>query len=87
MSRLSEKTIEKGILLLLKQHPEGPTITDLSKMLKLHRATVTKYIMFLVGLGIVKRRRVGAVTLHYLKEEFVQKVGKEEMDKKLGEVL
>ena len=66
--------IKGRIVELLKKHPEGLTIKEIANSLKLHRQTVTKYILELKGAGVVIRKRVGSATLHYLKEKYVQKV-------------
>lgn len=59
----------------LKQHPEGLTIAELSKLLKVHRQTATKYLFELMGAGVIRRRWIGAASLHYLKKDF-EKIGK-----------
>jgi predicted transcriptional regulator len=79
--------IKEKIIELLRKHPEGLTIQDLAKELKVHRQTVTKYVLELKGAGIVIRKRVGSATLHYLKEKYVQKVTEEEVIEKLKEKL
>ena len=61
----SEK-IKSRLVSILKDHPQGLTIKELSDMIKLHRQTITKYIFELKGAGLVHRRRVGSATLHYL---------------------
>jgi predicted ArsR family transcriptional regulator len=60
-----EETKNK-ILELLKKHPDGLTIADISKELGLHRQTVTKYVFELRGAEIVRTRTVGPATLIYL---------------------
>lgn len=60
----------RGLLEALKEHPEGLTIEDLSRLMKAHRQTVTKYILWLEGAGKIHRRRIGAVTLHYTKRQW-----------------
>ena len=67
----SEKTKEK-IKETLKLHPEGLTIQNLSDILKLHRQTVAKYVLVLEAAGELVIRRIGSVTLCYLKETFAQ---------------
>lgn len=62
--------LKKKIIEILKEHPEGLTIQDLSKITGAHRQTVTKYVFWLEGADIVYRRRIGAVTLQYLKKYF-----------------
>ncbi len=64
------EAFRNSIAATLKEHPEGLTIEDLSKILKSHRQTVTKYILWLEGAGIIYRRRIGAVTLHYMKKDW-----------------
>ncbi len=64
-----------SLIEVLKEHPEGLTIQDLSKIMKSHRQTVTKYILWLDGAGEIYRRRIGAVTLHYIKKDW-ERLGK-----------
>ncbi|MFH0889531.1 MAG: hypothetical protein V1836_00095 [Candidatus Aenigmatarchaeota archaeon] len=64
-----------SLIEILKEHPEGLTIEDLSKIMKSHRQTVTKYILWLDGADMIHRRRIGAVTLHYLKKDW-ERLGK-----------
>jgi len=66
--------IRDKILEILEVHPEGLTIESLSKIANAHRQTVTKYLFWLNGAGVVYRRRVGSATLHYLKK-FVKNLG------------
>lgn len=66
--------LKKKIIKVLDSHPEGLTIQDLSKILNLHRQTVTKYVLVLEAVGVIYRRRIGAVTLHYIKEKFLKLV-------------
>lgn len=68
--------IKERILNVLEHHPEGLTIDSLSEMVSAHRQTITKYIFWLHGAGLVHRRRVGSATLHYLKK-FVRNFGEE----------
>lgn len=81
MNSNGEKVKER-ILEVLKKHPEGLTIEDLSKILEVHRQTVTKYVLVLEALNLVYRRRIGPVTLQYLRNHFVRKAV-EELRKRL----
>lgn len=65
-----EEAFRNRLLSILRNHSEGLTIADLAKITKSHRQTVTKYILWLEGAGEIHRRRIGAVTLHYLKEHW-----------------
>jgi len=62
--------IKKKIIKILKDHPEGLTIKDLSEIIGAHRQTITKYVLALEGMGIIYRRRVGSATLHYLRKNY-----------------
>jgi predicted transcriptional regulator len=81
------ENLKKKIIEILKYHPEGLTIQDLSKILKVHRQTVTKYVLVLEATGMIYRRRIGAVTLHYLKEKFVQAIKEKEILEKIKKRL
>jgi len=81
------ESLKKKIVEILEQHPEGLTIQDLSEILKVHRQTVTKYVLVLEAIDVIYRRRIGAVTLHYIKEKFVQAVKEKEILEKLKENL
>ncbi len=76
MTDTSGNQIKDRILEILEAHPEGLTIESLSRIAGAHRQTVTKYLFWLNGAGIVHRRRVGSATLHYLKK-FVKSFGEE----------
>ena len=67
-------------LSILKSHPEGLTIHSLSNIMRMHRQTITKYLLELKGSGIVYRRKVGSATLHYLKEHYNGKIEKSDVE-------
>ena len=70
MVKIRAEEIKRKTVEILKDHPEGLTIKDLATSMKAHRQTVTKYVLELKGADIIHRRRIGAVTLHYLKERY-----------------
>lgn len=57
----------RTILSLLKNHPEGLTITSIAALSKLHRHTVTKYMYELRGAEMVVERVIGPAKLFYLR--------------------
>jgi predicted transcriptional regulator len=57
---------ELRIVALLRRHSEGLTIQDISRLLGLHRQTVSKYLFAMERSGVTNRRIVGASTLNYL---------------------
>jgi DNA-binding transcriptional ArsR family regulator len=62
--------VRKKIIDLLKDHPEGLSINDISKKVDVHRHTASKYIFYLEGAGEVIVRKIGVVNLVYKKEAF-----------------
>lgn len=64
---INGKNVKDQIIRILGTHPEGLTAKNLSDMIGVSRPTVVKYIFELKGSGIIYRRRIGSVTLHYLK--------------------
>ncbi len=76
MTNISNNRIKDKILQILEDHPEGLTIKSISRISGAHRQTVTKYLFWLNGAGIVYRRKVGSATLHYLKK-FIENFGEE----------
>lgn len=70
MVKVRGKEIKRRAVEILRDHPEGLTIEDLSRLIKAHRQTITKYVLELKGADVIFRRRIGAVTLHYLKERY-----------------
>jgi DNA-binding transcriptional ArsR family regulator len=59
--------IKATIVLLLRKHPEGLTLEELSQIIKVHRQTVTKYVLELKGAEIIYRRWVGSASLNYIR--------------------
>ncbi len=57
---------EKKIVRILKKNKQGLSISELAKKLKIHRHTVSRYIMELKGSGVVSVRKVGPTKLCYL---------------------
>ena len=65
----TSESVENRIIELLKEHPEGITITELSNLLRLHRQTATKYLFGLKGANMIRTREVGPAKLLYLNGE------------------
>ncbi len=82
-----ENQIEKKIIQILRKNPEGLTIVDIAKRLKIHRHTVSKYIYGLARAGIVYQRRIGVVSICYLKERFVEEIRERDSIEKLKRLL
>ena len=61
--------IKKEILKILKNYPEGLTITDVSKLLRIHYITASKYLAVLEAEGQAVHRRIGMAKLFRLKEK------------------
>ena len=80
---MTKKDPRKLILEVLRNHPEGLTITSIASMTGLHRHTSTKYIHELIGADMVFQRRIGVAKLCYLSK----KVSKKSNEKKMLEKL
>ena len=80
---MTKKDPRKLILEVLRNHPEGLTITSIANMTGLHRHTSTKYIHELIGADMVFQRRIGVAKLCYLSK----KVSKKSNEKKMLENL
>jgi hypothetical protein len=71
-----KKNYGKIITKLLKEHPEGLSISEIAKLSCSHRHTITKYVYKLIGAEVIHQRAVGAAKLCYLKEEYQKKAKK-----------
>ena len=61
--------MKEKIVNVLRQHPEGLTTQDISRLIGTHRHTATRYLAELKGAGIIHYRPVGSANLHYLKDD------------------
>jgi DNA-binding IclR family transcriptional regulator len=68
-----ENDIENKIIKFLSKHPEGVTIVDISREVKAHRNTVSKYIFGLVKEGVATQRRIGVASICYLSKKGEQR--------------
>ncbi|MEM7825671.1 MAG: hypothetical protein QW412_02325 [Candidatus Aenigmatarchaeota archaeon] len=85
---MRKKQYSKEIILkILKEHTEGLTIQNISKLAKMSRITATKYVHELIGEGKIIERKVGIARLLFLKEKFAELVKEEEILKKLRKKL
>jgi len=63
------RDIRNELIEILKEHPEGLTIVEIEKILKVSKHTAAKYIYQLIGEGLIYQREVGTAKLCYLKDE------------------
>ena len=63
------RDVHNEIIEILKKHPEGLTIVEIEKILKVSKHTAAKYIYQLIGEGLIYQREVGTAKLCYLKDE------------------
>lgn len=71
---MDENNHRNVIIEVLKQHPEGLTITSIANLTGLHRHTSRKYINDLIRIGEIIQRSVGAAKLCYLKSISNEKI-------------
>jgi hypothetical protein len=67
---ISVQVSKEIIVDALREHPEGLTHINLSKIISSHRHTVSKYICQLIVEGLIYTRDIGSAKLCYLKEEY-----------------
>jgi predicted transcriptional regulator len=85
---MRKKQYSKEIILdILKEHPDGLTIQEVSKLAKMSRITATKYVHELIGEGKIVERKIGIARLLFLKEKFTEMVKEEEILEKLRKKL
>jgi predicted transcriptional regulator len=78
---------KETILKILREHPDGLTIQEISKLGKMSRITATIYIHELLGEGKVVERKIGAYRLLYLKEKYLETVKEKEIVEKIKEKI
>ena len=67
--KMIEDLTREKIIKILRGNPEGLTIVDMAKLLRMSRTTVSKYVYGLTYENFVQQRRVGPAKLCCLKEE------------------
>jgi len=82
--RVDKKEI---ILKILREHPDGLTIQEISNLGKMSRITATIYIHELLGEGKIVERKIGAYRLLYLKEKYLETVKEKEIIEKIKEKI
>ena len=70
MSIIAQKRRDKLklVLDLLREHPEGLTVIEISKILKMSRNTIAVALAELKGADKIWIRPVGMAKLHYIKD-------------------
>ena len=62
-------TVKDRIFQLLKSNKEGLTITETSRILKIHYITASKYLAVLEAEGKLKHRDIGMAKLFRINDE------------------
>ncbi len=73
---LFSKKKSRRILIFLKENPEGATKTRLSRELKIHSTTISKYIKKLEKTNLILKKRTPNKIIYFLNEEFYYSVYK-----------
>jgi len=63
---MKKNSIGDNIIKILKKHPEGLTIIEISKEIDASRHSVANYINNLLGKNLIYKREVGTAKLCYL---------------------
>ena len=65
---MRENNYRERIIKVLKEHPEGMTLTNISKVIGMNRLTVSKYVYGLIVEDLILERKIGPAKLCCLKE-------------------
>jgi len=65
---IMDRDINNEILKLLRNHPEGLTITDMSNLLRVNYMTVSKYLTVLEALKKIEYKKIGMAKLFKVKK-------------------
>jgi DNA-binding IclR family transcriptional regulator len=66
---MTVQNIKQKVIEVLKKHPEGLIINEISKILGIHRHTLIKYIYQLVGEQLIYQMNIGSAKLCFLRVE------------------
>ena len=67
MRKMKKNNFREDIIEILKKHPEGLTIMNISKLIDVNRITVSKYVYGLIAEGLISQRKIGPAKICYLK--------------------
>lgn len=65
---MKENNFRERVIEVLKEHPEGLTILNISKLLGTNRITASKYIYGLISENLIYERKIGPAKMCYLKK-------------------
>lgn len=63
-----ENNVREKIIKILKEHPEGLTLLNISKITGMNRITISKYVYGLIAENLVCQRKIGPAKMCYLRE-------------------
>jgi len=66
---MKKNNVRERIIEILKKHPEGLTILELTKIMGMNRITISKYVYGLISEDLISQRRVGPAKICCLKED------------------
>jgi DNA-binding IclR family transcriptional regulator len=64
---MRENNVREKIIEALKEHPEGLTILNISKIIAMNRITTSKYVYGLMAEDMLYQREIGRAKMCYLK--------------------
>jgi predicted transcriptional regulator len=68
MKKMIENNVRERIIKILKEHPEGLTIMNISNIAGMNRLTISKYVYGLITENLILQRKIGPAKICYLKE-------------------
>ena len=64
---MEKNNARERIIKTLKEHPEGLTIMNISKIIGMNRITTSKYVYGLISEGLIDQRKIGPAKLCCMK--------------------
>ena len=64
---MEKNNVRERIIKALKEHPEGLTIMNISKVIGMNRLTVSKYVYGLMSEDLILERKIGPAKLCCMK--------------------
>ena len=62
-------SVRDKILVLLKKHPRGLTIMEISNILGMNRLTISKYVYGLTIEGLIRQKEIGTAKVCFINEK------------------
>ena len=66
---MTKASVRDKILVLLKKHPRGLTIMEISNILGKNRLTISKYVYGLTIEGLIRQKEIGTAKVCFINKK------------------